>query len=262
MPIILDRLYARCDRLTYCIAIKLESGLVLCSDSRTNAGLDQVSTYSKLSVFGIDGERQFALLSAGNLGTSTAVRGQLQRDIDHDEADNLFTVVDMPAAAEYVGTINRNQQEKHVVEGVSQESFNPEATFLLAGQIGDLPPEIYMIYPQGNYIIVSEQKPFLLIGEAKYGKPILDRIITPQTSLEMAARCSLISMDSTIRSNVTVGPPIELVIYQRDRLMMDCRLVFDEDDEVLRKLRTEWQVALEKAVDGLTPLNWKERCPQ
>jgi putative proteasome-type protease len=246
--------------LTYGIAIKLQSGLVLCSDSRTNAGLDQVSTYSKLALFGIDDERQFALISAGNLGTSTAVRRKIQRDIEGG-GDSLLAAPDMAAVAEYLGAISREQQEKHIAEGSSQESFNPEATFILAGQIGSAEPEIYMIYPQGNYIAASEQKPFLLIGEVKYGKPILDRIITPQTSIEIAARCCMISMDSTMRSNVTVGPPVELLIYQRDRLRMDCRLVFDEDNEILRSLRTEWQDALERAVEGLTPLSWKERCP-
>lgn len=246
--------------MTYCIAIKLDSGLVLCADSRTNAGLDQVSTYSKVTLFGIDDERQFAVLSAGNLGTATAVRRQLQRDIDRGD-DSLFTVADIAAAAEYLGAVNRDEQAKHSSEGSSQESFNPEATFLLAGQIGDAEPEIYLIYPQGNYITASDQKPFLLVGETKYGKPILDRIITPRSTLEMAARCCLISMDSTMRSNVTVGPPVELVIYHRNRLRMDCRLVFDDDDDILRKLRGEWQRALERAVDGLTPLNWRARCP-
>ncbi|MGA8261225.1 MAG: hypothetical protein WB783_13525 [Arenicellales bacterium] len=248
--------------MTYGIAIKLESALVLCADSRTNAGLDQVSTYSKVSLLGIEGERQFALISSGNLGTATAVRRQIQRDIARNAEENLLTAPDMAGAAEYVGMVSRGQQEKHAAEGSTQESFNPEATFILAGQIGAAEPEIYMIYPQGNYITASEQKPFLLIGEVKYGKPILDRIITPQTSIEMAARCCLISMDSTMRSNVTVGPPVELVIYQRDRLRMDCRLVFDEDDETLRSLHIEWQNALERAVDGLTPLNWETRCPQ
>lgn len=248
--------------MTYCIALKLESGLVVCSDSRTNAGLDQVSTYSKMSLLGIDGDRQFAILSAGNLGTSTAVRRQIQRDIDQDAGDNLLKATDMAAAAEYLGAVNRDQQEKHAGEGSAQESFKPEATFLLAGQIGSADPELYLIYPQGNYITASEQKPFLLIGESKYGKPILDRIITPQTSLEMAVRCCLISMDSTMRSNVTVGPPIELAVYPRDRLRMDCRLSFDEDDGTLRRLRGEWQSALENAVNGLTPINWSERCPQ
>ncbi len=246
--------------MTYCVAVAVDAGLVFASDSRTNAGIDQVSTYSKMHIFGVAGERQFVLLSAGNLATTQSVVNRLRRDIETDARVNLFKLAHLADAAEYLGQINQRQQSKHA-EQVAQAGFNPEATFILGGQITSEPPAVYLVYPQGNYITTSAQTPFLQIGEGKYGKPILDRIIEPGTSLEVAARCCLVSMDSTMRSNVSVGPPIELLIYQKNWLRLDRYRLFAEDDGCLLDLRRAWDKKLREAFTDLPAVDCEMTAP-
>jgi putative proteasome-type protease len=214
--------------MTYCLAINVKDGLVLCSDSRTNAGTDNVSTYSKMFTFSLPGLRFFALLSAGNLATTQAVVKKLTNDIPAGLLPNLSTVATMQEAADYVGMVSTQLQKVHSSRDMGCTNF--ESTFILAGQIAGQAPETYMIYPQGNYIHESPDHPFLQIGEIKYGKPILDRVIKPEVPLAPAARCALVSMNSTIRSNLTVGPPVELLVYQRDALDGGRRMIFREDD--------------------------------
>jgi putative proteasome-type protease len=237
--------------MTYCLAIALDEGLVFTSDSRTNAGVDQVSTYSKMRTFGVDGARQFVLLTAGNLATTQSVAAQLERDIRERAPESLLTVCDMNEAAEYLGRISLSQQTKNTGGGVTYE-----ASFILGGQISSRKPMIMMIYPQGNYITTSEDTPFLQIGESKYGKPILDRILTPKTSLESAAVCALVSMDSTMRSNITVGPPLELLIYRKDSLRLDERVRLTEDHSYLRELKKSWDSLIKQAFQQLPPIAW------
>lgn len=236
--------------MTYCLAIALDEGLVFTSDSRTNAGVDQISTYSKMRTFGVDGARQFVLLMAGNLATTQSVVTQLERDIWERAPESLLTVRDMNEAAEYLGKISVSQQTKNTGGGATYE-----ASFILGGQISSRKPMIMMIYPQGNYITTSEDTPFLQIGESKYGKPILDRILTPTTSLDSAAVCALVSMDSTMRSNIIVGPPIELLIYRKDSLSLDERLRLTEDHPYLRELKKSWDSLIKQAFRQLPPIN-------
>ncbi|MEX2489982.1 MAG: proteasome-type protease [Pseudomonadales bacterium] len=237
--------------MTYCLAISLDAGLCFLSDSRTNAGVDNVSTYSKMHTFGIDGERQFVILSAGNLATTQGVIGQLKKDLEHNPDMNLHTVDDVADAADYLGQINRSQQEKHK-DG--ETTF--EASFIIGGQIKNQEPAVYLVYSRGNYITTSEDTPYLQIGESKYGKPILDRIISPESSLETAALCGLVSMDSTMRSNLTVGPPIEVVVYERDSLIISRRYRFEESSEYLRQLNKSWDARLKEAFNSLPPIVW------
>lgn len=237
--------------MTYCLAIALKSGIVFVSDSRTNAGVDNVSTYSKMYGFGVPGERQFILLTSGNLATSQGVVAQIKRDIKQDAPINLMTLEHLSDVAEYVGSINRTQQEKNTGGGASYE-----ASFIIGGQIIDHKPGIYMVYPQGNYITTSHDTPYLQIGESKYGKPILDRILKPTSNLETAAMCALVSMDSTMRSNLTVGPPIELNIYEADSLQAGRYFRFDEDSEYLRQLKRSWDRLLKDAFKKLPPVAW------
>jgi len=246
--------------MTYCIAIKLHDHLVFTSDSRTNAGPDQVNIYSKMRNWGIPGQCQFVLLSAGNLATTQAVITRLQRDIDEQLARNLLSFHHLDDVADYVGAISVEEQARHT-EGASQSSFNAGATFLLGGQIAGQAPKIFLIYPEGNHITSSEAAPYLQIGEVKYGKPILDRVIRTETSLEDAVRCGLVSMDSTMRSNVTVGPPIEIAILQRDVLECVQRYRLDEDDEYLRSLRQAWGEKLLEAFATLPRLELKDFPP-
>ena len=248
--------------MTYCLAITVDQGLVLCSDSRTNAGVDQVSTYGKMHTFGIEGDRQFVLLSAGNLATTQGVLTQLRRDMEDETAEeSLATVKHLSEAADYLGRVSREQQAKHM-DQPGQTAFNPEATFIFGGQIGEEAPAIFLIYPQGNHITTSEHTRYLQIGESKYGKPILDRIVRAETSLDDAARCALVSMDSTMRSNVTVGPPIELLIYKTDSLKLDGYLCLAADAPYLRKLKEAWDQALKNAFADLPKISKKSLKPR
>jgi putative proteasome-type protease len=237
--------------MTYCLAIALKAGVVFVSDSRTNAGVDNVSSYSKMYGFGVPGERQFILLCSGNLATTQGVVAQVKRDIKQANPLSLMTVPHMSEAADYIGGISRIQQEKH-----SGGSTNVEASFIIGGQIMNHKTASFMIYPQGNYITTSHNTPYLQIGESKYGKPILDRILRPSSSLETAAMCALVSMDSTMRSNLTVGPPIELTIYETDSFMPGRYYRFDEDSEYLRELKRNWDKLLKEAFKKLPPVAW------
>lgn len=237
--------------MTYCVALRVDAGIVFCSDSRTNAGVDQVSTYRKMHKFGIDGQRQFVILSAGNLATTQGVIAKVKKDIKDNAPVNLMTVANIIDAAEYLGEINVNQQEKY-----ASGSTNYEASFIIGGQVTGSKPKIALVYPQGNHITSSTQTPYLQIGESKYGKPILDRILTMDTPLDTAALCTLVSMDSTMRSNLTVGPPIELQIYDSDSLVLNRYYQFDEDSEYLRELHRSWDTRVMEAFRRLPPLNW------
>jgi putative proteasome-type protease len=228
----------------------------MASDSRTNAGVDNVSTYNKMHTFGVPGESQFVLLSAGNLATTQAVVNQLNRDILESARRSLFRVRHLFEAAEYIGELSHAIQHKNGT-ALRASGYNPEATFLLGGQVGDKPPGIYLIYPQGNYITASPYAPFLQIGESKYGKPILDRIIHPELSLEEAARCALVSLDSTMRSNVSVGMPIDLLIYRRDSLMAGRRLKFDASTAYHLAFKASWNQGLRKAFKELPKFEWE-----
>jgi putative proteasome-type protease len=242
--------------MTYCVAVALDEGLIFASDSRTHAGADQVSTYSKMHTFEAEGERVFVLLSAGNLATTQAVLNRLKRDMEDGAEVSLYTVQYMSEAAAYVGRLNREEQDKHT-DALSRAGFTPEATFILGGQIEAGPPEIFMIYPQGNFITTSPHTPFLQIGESKYGKPVLDRIIRPDTSLGDAARCALVSIDSTMHSNVTVGPPIEVLIYEKDSLAFEHYLCLENDDPYLLGIKRAWDENIKKAFRDLPRFDWE-----
>ncbi|WP_339618149.1 proteasome-type protease [uncultured Gilvimarinus sp.] len=239
--------------MTYCVAITTDAGLVFCSDSRTNAGVDQVSTYGKMYHFQVPGERQFVILSAGNLATTQAVISQVKRDLRDNAPNSLKTMPDLSEAASYLGEISRQEQDRHASPDGPNAGASFEASFIIGGQIRGDKPRLAMVYPQGNHITTSKDTPYLQIGESKYGKPILDRILTAATSLEIAGRCALVSMDSTMRSNLTVGPPIDLGIYPVDSFALE-RMRFEEDDEYLRSLTRSWNQNLIEAFDRLPPL--------
>lgn len=225
--------------MTYCVAIKTNQHLVFASDSRTNAGVDHVNTYSKMFSWGIPGERQLVLLSAGNLATTQDVVAQINRGIKENIEPNLHTVKYLSDAADYVGRLSVETQNKHNYSPTNA-GFNAEASFILGGQIGEEPAEVYLIYPQGNHITCPDNSPFLQIGEIKYGKPLLDRIIHDTTPQNDAIRAAMVSMDSTMRSNVTVGPPIEILSYEINSLNPGKYWIFRHNDRYLRLLRRSW----------------------
>lgn len=235
--------------MTYCIAISVAAGMVFCSDSRTNAGVDQISTYSKMFRFELGPERQFVVLTAGNLATSQASMAQLKKDLRQHATVNLNTVTSIGEAADYLGDVSRAVQEKH---GVTGPGF--QASFILGGQIADSDHRIVLIYPEGNHITSSMDTPFLQIGESKYGKPILDRILNLDTPLETAALCALVSMDSTMRSNLTVGPPIEVLLYRHNSFSLQPYYRFEDDSEFLRNLKRGWDNLLKDAFHRLPAL--------
>lgn len=238
--------------MTYCVAISVDQGLVFASDSRTNAGADQVSIFGKMHVLLEAQDRLFVLLSAGNLGTTQAVRTRVRHDLEFDRRPNLKTVQNMAEAAEYLGAINAEQGRKHAESGGTDAAMT--ATFILGGQIMGRAPGILLIYAEGNYIRASSQTRFLQIGELKYGKPILDRLLNPELSLDDAARVALLSMDATMRSNVSVGAPIEVLIYDPRKPQQVRHMIFGPDDDYLRELGRSWQGYVEKAFSVLPPL--------
>jgi putative proteasome-type protease len=243
--------------MTYCVAIKTDSGLVFASDSLTNAGIDHVSTYSKMHTFVQPGGRTFVLLAAGNLATTQSVVKHLRDDCNNAVSPCLSSVNSMSEAVDYVGGISAEVQRVQTARDTANTNF--EATFIFGGQIADQPPEIYMVYAQGNHIHESSVHPFLQIGETKYGKPILDRVIRPDTPLEQAARCALVSINSTIRSNLTVGPPVDLLIYNTNALDGGRRMLLAEDHPYYRALGDAWNEGLRQALNSLPPFEWENQ---
>lgn len=239
--------------MTYCVAIRIDAGICFASDSRTNAGVDNISTYSKMFNFSVPGERQVTILSSGNLATTQAVIGQIKKDIRKSAEATLLNLGSLEEIADYVGEVNIAQQEKH-----TRGSINYEASFIVGGQIIGRKHEAFLVYPQGNHITTSKDTPFLQIGESKYGKPILDRIISPGLAMETAALCALVSMDSTMRSNLTVGPPIEVMMYRADSLEDARRYRFDENSEYLRQLNSSWDQRLKDAFNTMPSIAWSE----
>lgn len=237
--------------MTYCVAIAVDAGIVFCSDSRTNAGVDQVSTYSKMYRFGVDRERQFVILSAGNLATTQACINRIKRDIRQQAPTSLLSVQSLGEAADYLGAVSRSEQEKHTGKGGGFE-----ASFIIGGQIAGSRHRIMLVYPEGNHITSSRDTPYLQIGESKYGKPILDRILSRDLNLDTCALCALVSMDSTMRSNLGVGPPIETLIYQTDSLTLGEPLRFDENSEFLREVKRNWDLRLKEAFRQMPPFAW------
>ena len=243
--------------MTYCVAIKVNEGLVFAADTRTAAGVDDVRTYNKMHTFDFPGERVFVVLSAGNLATTQYVLAQAQRDINDPNAPlSLRTVRHMFDAADYLGQLSVRAQ-KQVTGQAQYSAVNVETTLILGGQIQGEEPAIYLIYPLGNCISASPETPFLQIGEIKYGKPILDRFIRPHVQLEDAARCALVSLDSTMRSNISVGPPVDLALLPRDALKVTHSVRLDLDTPYYSQLKETWARQLENAVRSLPKFEWE-----
>ena len=242
--------------MTYCLGITTREGLVMASDSRSNAGYDQVNVCRKMHTFEKPGERAFVLLTSGSLSCSQSVITLLGREFD--QGRGLAAAETFYDAARIVGDLVRRvaDLDRRALEH-DQLTFNVH--ILLAGQIRGQPHELYLIYPQGNPLRATEDSPFLQIGECKYGRPILDRGIRhSRTTLDDAARYALISLDSTMRSNVTVGPPIDLLVYSRDELRISRYRRFLDKDPDLVVIQTHWEQALRKAVQELPCIRFDE----
>lgn len=240
--------------VSYCLAIQTDRGLVFASDSRTHGGVDQVNAYSKMHRFEVSGERVFVLLSAGNLSTTQSVVHRIDRQFEKPAGHGLLRAATLFDAAEYVGGMSRDIRNDHVAHNADA---NFDASFLIGGQIRGQAPEICLIYPEGNCIRAPAEKPFLQIGETQYGKPILDRIVTPSTPLDDAARCALVSLDSTMRSNLAVGPPIELAIYERDALRLSRHERYEADAPWLLDLQASWSATVARGMRVLPRFPWE-----
>ncbi|ALF58913.1 peptidase [Psychrobacter urativorans] len=234
--------------MTYCAAIRLKDGMIFASDTRTNAGVDHISTFRKLYQYGVEGERFIVLQTAGSLATSQAVFTKIQHDIDQRQESNLHTVATLFDAAQMVGECMRNvmNHAKMIANDPSSSTFT--SSFMLGGQIKGQLPELYMIYPEGNCIRATQDTPFFQLGESKYGKPILDRAVTYDTDVKHAMRALMLSFDSTIHSNLSVGMPIDVVIYQNDSLILPKGRRIDEHDAYFNILRYEWAEAIRRSL--------------
>jgi putative proteasome-type protease len=242
--------------LTYCVGILLNDGLVLASDSRTHAGVDNFAKFCKMTVFERAGDRVLVLLSSGNLAGTQAVISLLQqRSAVTEGPPNLWTAGTMFDVAVLISDAVRDVERrdgKYLESG--PVSFN--ASFIVGGQLKGEAPRLFRIYAEGNFIEAGQETPFLQTGEAKYGKPIIDRVITPATTLADAAKCTLVSFDSTMRSNLSVGMPIDLVCYERDSLKLRMRRRFDQGDAYFTTLSAAWSEGVRRVFRDLHDLEW------
>ena len=246
--------------MTYCLGIATQAGLVIAADSRTNAGVDNVSTYRKLFDFSNHGDRVLLLCTSGNLSITQAVINSLNKDLKVGADSNLHSMPTLHEVARYVGDKVRQIHDRDS-EWLRQSGIDCHCNILLGGQIRGEDPELFLIYSEGNCIQATTETPFLQIGETKYGKPILDRTISYHTPLEAAAKCAILSLDSTMKSNISVGPPINMVLYQRDSFEVRHQLTLEPRDPYLTKVGKLWAESLRKAFDDMPDIDW-DRSPQ
>ncbi|KAF1014825.1 MAG: hypothetical protein GAK31_02312 [Stenotrophomonas maltophilia] len=243
--------------MTYCVGIEVDEGLVFAANTRTNASLDDVRVHRKLHVFDFPGEATFVLMAAGNLAATQLLVSRLQRDAQERRTPNLRDSRHLFEAAEYVGALLVDSQVKNQHSEHGHDGVNTQATLILGGQIAGERPGLYMVYPLGNAIAASPETPFLQIGESKYGKPILDRILTPATRMEDAARTAIVSLDSTIRSNLSVGLPIDLALLRAGDLTLTQQLRLCGDSPLYADIHRNWSHRLEQAVASLSRFPWE-----
>jgi putative proteasome-type protease len=238
--------------MTYAVALNLDRGMVFAADTRTNAGLDNISQFRKLHSWEKPGERVLVLLTAGNLAVTQSIVSLLNEQMAAEpdpEKPTLMTVASMYRAARLVGEAVR---EIRAVDGPALEaSAGFTASLILGGQIGREPPRLFQIYAEGNFIESAADTPYMQIGEHKYGKPILDRVTQTDMGMGEAAKLILLSFDSTMRSNLSVGMPIDLLVYERDSLALPAVRRIDKEDEYFRRLSKAWSDALRAAVERM-----------
>jgi len=242
--------------MTYCVALQLDKGLVFASDSRTHAGVDNIASFRKMSVWQ-PGDRVIVMLSAGNLALTQSVVTLANHGVDVGDGTkrSLFTVHNMHDAARLVGTAVR---EIYRLDGAALKSQGAEfnVSFILGGQIGKGDMRLFQIYSAGNFIEATAETPYFQMGEVKYGKPIIDRIIRPSTPLRAAAKCALISMDSTLRSNLSVGMPVDLAIHRKDAAKLEVLQHIEENDRYFHSLRQAWMDGLRNVFKELPDPHW------
>jgi putative proteasome-type protease len=245
--------------MTYCVAIKLNAGLVFLSDSRTNAGLDQISTFRKMIVYEKPQDRFMVLLSAGNLSISQSVREILQieqlKDTPESEAITIWNAKSMFDAARVLGSAIRHVYERDA-ESLRLAGVEFNVSMVFGGQINGEGMRLFQVYSAGNFIEATPETPYFQVGESKYGKPVLDRVITPTTPLDEAAKCALVSMDSTLKSNLSVGLPLDMVVYEVDAFQTDKVVCIDENNPYFKMLHGTWGQRLREVFDSIEDPVW------
>lgn len=243
--------------MTYCLALQIDEGLVFAADSRTTAGVDFVSSYRKLFLFQPAPDRFIVILTSGSLATSHELLDRIRRDLDAPPGvTSLRSVNYLFEAAQYVGRELVAVQAEHAQQ-LRDSGADGKSTIIIGGQIAGRPPALFLVYPEGNYITATPETPFLQLGEFKYGKPVLSRIAGAALSLEDAARLALVSLDATMKSNLSVGPPLELAIYRRDTFTLSQHLILDEESPLLRAVEKRWDDGMRQAFRRLPRFDWE-----
>lgn len=240
--------------MTYCVATRLDAGLVFLSDSRTNAGVDHVGRFRKMNIFENPGERVMVLMTAGNLSISQSIR-QVANDYQTPDGKNIWNVTSMLDAAKIIGEAIRIVHERDA-SSLKHFGIDFNVSMIFGGQIKGETCRLFQMYSAGNFIEAHNESPYFQIGESKYGKPIIDRIITPSTPLNEAAKCALISMDSTLRSNISVGLPLDLLIYETDSLAVSRFVTIDESNQYFQMIRSTWAHQLRTVFEGIPDPVW------
>ncbi|MDH4062454.1 MAG: proteasome-type protease [Aquincola sp.] len=247
--------------MTYCVGIRLDAGLVFLSDSRTNAGLDHIASFRKMMIYEKPGDRFMVLLSGGNLSVSQSVREILQVEkIDGGEGREGVTIWNCESLFDAARVLGSAVRRVYAQDGpaLKQAGIDFNASFILGGQIGNEAMRLFLVYSPGNFIEATRETPYFQIGESKYGKPILDRVITPATRLDEAAKCALVSMDSTLKSNLSVGLPLDLLVYRKDALASDDFVVIDDKNPYFQMIRSTWGQRLREVFEGIDDPQWLE----
>lgn len=244
--------------MTYCVALRLDSGMIFASDSRTNAGVDHIATFCKMRVYEKPEDRLIVVLSSGNLAITQGVINILDRHV-HAAPDQqtIWNVSSMFDVATLVGDALREMQRRDGA-ALMQSGIDASANLIVGGQIAGENQRLFHIYPQGNFIETSDETPYFQLGESKYGKPILDRVLTPSTPQKEAAKCVLISFDSTIKSNISVGLPIDLLWYPKDSLRVGVQQRIREGDPYFSMIRQRWGGGLRRVFGELPDPDWLE----
>ena len=241
--------------MTYCVGIKVNEGMVFASDRRTNAGLDNFNSYSKMYVHN-GNDRNIVILTSGNLATSQAVFNSISKDLeDPTNGNNLNNLYNLNEIAKYIGRLTVQHSSP---DGINQVTLELGSTFIVGGHIKNQESDLYLVYPQGNFIKSSEFKPYLVIGEIKYGKPILDRVVKSDTYLGDAARCALISMDSTMKADLSVGPPIDLLVYKNNLSKIVYLQSLEINDEDYQYISKQWEKGIFEIFKSFDRFKWED----
>jgi putative proteasome-type protease len=242
--------------MTYCVAMALDAGMIFASDSRTNAGMDQIARFSKMRVFARAGDRVVVMLSSGNLSlTQSAVNILELRNREGDGVPNVMNAQSLFDVARLLGDALREVRVRDAGY-LEQNNIDASASFIIGGQVAGEDPRLFHVYGEGNFIEATSETCYFQIGESKYGKPVIDRVVSRDTSLVDATKCVLVSFDSTMRSNISVGLPIDLLVYEAGSLEVRVRRRLDEDDPYFRMVHTQWGEGLRRVFGELPDPDW------